>query len=186
MNAIKRIIAVASGKGGVGKSTVSGKLCIASIYIYTFSVNLAAALVKERKRVGLLDADLFGPSLPTMMGLKGKRPVLTGEKEIIPLSAYGIECMSIGLIAKEGAAVVWRGLMVTKAIEQLLNQVRWGSLDYLVIDLPPGTGDVQLTLAQKAHIDAAMIVSTPQQVAIDDVRKACAMFDELKIPVQLL
>lgn len=153
--------------------------------LYLLSVNLALALAKERKRVGLLDADLYGPSLPVMLGLTAeRRPVLTAEKEIIPVSVYGLQCMSIGLIQKaDTSAAIWRGLMVSKATEQLLKQVRWGELDYLVVDLPPGTGDVQITLSQQAKVDAAVLVSTPQRVALADVQKAIRMFQELKIPV---
>lgn len=181
----KKLIAVASGKGGVGKSTVSGMNGYYSgVFIIYILVNLALSLAKEKKRVGLLDADLFGPSLPRMMNLSGPsaRPVLTAEKRIKPVLAYGIECMSMGLIQASGS-VVWRGLMVQKAIEQLLFQVQWSDLDYLVVDLPPGTGDTQLTLCQKASIDGVLLVTTPQEVAISDARKAADMFKLLKVPI---
>lgn len=147
------------------------------------AVNLALSLAKERKRVGLLDADLFGPSLPRMMNLSGEsaKPVLTLEKRIKPVLAYGIECMSMGLI--QSGSVVWRGLMVQKAIEQLLFQVQWSDLDYLVVDLPPGTGDTQLTLCQKASISGVVLVTTPQEVAISDALKAADMFKLLKVPI---
>ena len=147
---------------------------------------MALALVKEKKRVGLLDADLFGPSLPRMMNLFGEfsRPIMTLEKRIKPVLSYGIECMSIGLVqSREGGSIVWRGLMVQKAIEQLLFQVQWGDLDYLIIDLPPGTGDTQLTLCQKVEIDGVVLVSTPQKVAISDAAKAADMFKLLKVPI---
>ena len=146
---------------------------------------MALSLAKEKRRVGLLDADLFGPSLPRMMNLIGEssRPVLTKEKRIKPVLAYGIECMSMGLVQPSEGSIVWRGLMVQKAIEQLLFQVNWNDLDYLVIDLPPGTGDTQLTLCQKAAIDGVVLVSTPQEVAISDAKKAADMFKLLQVPI---
>ncbi|MCF6305606.1 MAG: Mrp/NBP35 family ATP-binding protein [Rhodobacteraceae bacterium] len=158
---VKKIIAIASGKGGVGKSTVSS--------------NLAVALAAEGKRVGLLDADVYGPSQPRMMGVSGK-PASPDGKMILPLHNHGVTMMSIGLMVKEDEAVIWRGPMLIGALQQLLNQVQWGELDVLIVDLPPGTGDVQLTLAQKAEIDGAIIVSTPQDVALLDARKALDMF----------
>lgn len=141
---------------------------------------------KERQRVGLLDADVFGPSLARMMNLNGNgaKPILTSDKKIKPVLSYGIECMSMSLIQpREGGSIVWRGLMVQKAIEQLLFQVQWGNLDYLVIDLPPGTGDTQLSLCQHAKVHGVLLVSTPQEVAISDTRKAANMFETLKVPI---
>lgn len=149
-------------------------------------MNLALALGKERQRVGLLDADVFGPSLARMMNLNGvesSKPVLTSDKKIKPVLSYGIECMSMSLIQPREGSIVWRGLMVQKAIEQLLFQVQWSDLDYLVIDLPPGTGDTQLSLCQRANVYGALLVSTPQEVAISDTRKAADMFNTLKVPI---
>ena len=165
---IDRIIAIGSGKGGVGKSTVSS--------------NLAVALAKQGRRVGLLDADIYGPSQPRMMGVS-KRPASPDGKTIIPLQAHGVTMMSIGLMLKDDEAVIWRGPMIMGALQQLLNQVLWGDLDVLVIDLPPGTGDVQLTLGQRTKLDGAIVVSTPQDVALLDARKALDMFQKLKTPV---
>jgi ATP-binding protein involved in chromosome partitioning len=165
---IDRIIAVASGKGGVGKSTVAS--------------NLAGALARQGRRVGLLDADIYGPSQPRMMGVS-KRPASPDGKTIEPLVAHGVTMMSIGLMLKEDEAVIWRGPMLMGALQQLINQVAWGKLDVLVIDLPPGTGDVQLTLAQRTHLTGAIVVSTPQDVALLDARKALDMFSKLKVPV---
>jgi ATP-binding protein involved in chromosome partitioning len=165
---VDRILAVASGKGGVGKSTVSS--------------NLAVALAKQGRRVGLLDADIYGPSQPRMMGVS-KRPSSPDGKTIIPLQAHGVTMMSIGLMMKEDEAVVWRGPMLMGALQQMLGQVEWGELDVLIVDLPPGTGDVQLTLAQKASITGAIVVSTPQDVALLDARKALNMFEKTKTPV---
>ena len=163
-----RILAVASGKGGVGKSTVSS--------------NLAVALARQGRRVGLLDADIYGPSQPRMMGVN-RRPASPDGKTIIPLVAHGVTMMSIGLMLKEDEAVVWRGPMLMGALQQLLGQVAWGELDVLIVDLPPGTGDVQLTLCQKTHLTGALIVSTPQDVALLDARRAIDMFAKLKTPV---
>lgn len=165
---IDRIIAVGSGKGGVGKSTVSS--------------NLAVALARQGRRVGLLDADIHGPSQPRMMGVS-KRPASPDGKTIEPLHAHGVTMMSIGLMLKEDEAVIWRGPMLMGALQQLLTQVRWGDLDVLIIDLPPGTGDVQLTLCQRTHLTGAIVVSTPQDVALLDARKALDMFAKLKTPV---
>ena len=165
---VERILAVASGKGGVGKSTVSS--------------NLAVALARQGRRVGLLDADIYGPSQPRMMGVS-KRPASPDGKTIIPLQAHGVTVMSIGLMLKEDEAVVWRGPMLMGALQQLLGQVAWGELDVLVVDLPPGTGDVQLTLCQKTHVTGAIIVSTPQDVALLDARRAIDMFGKLKTPI---
>ena len=165
---VDRILAIASGKGGVGKSTVSS--------------NLAVALARQGRRVGLLDADIYGPSQPRMMGVS-KRPASPDGKIIIPLQAHGVTMMSIGLMLKENEAVVWRGPMLMGALQQLLNQVAWGELDVLIVDLPPGTGDVQLTLCQKTHVTGAVIVSTPQDVALLDARRAIDMFGKLKTPI---
>ena len=165
---IDRIIAIASGKGGVGKSTVAS--------------NLACALVAEGRRVGMLDADVYGPSQPRMLGVSG-RPQSPDGKLILPLRNYGVTMMSIGLMTNEDQAVVWRGPMLMGALQQMLNQVQWGALDVLIVDLPPGTGDVQMTLAQKAHIDGAIIVSTPQDVALLDARKGIDMFNQLGTPI---
>jgi len=165
---VKRILAVASGKGGVGKSTVAS--------------NLAVALALEGKAAGLLDADIYGPSIPRMMGVSA-RPKSPDGKTIIPLHAHGVTLMSIGLMLKEGEAVVWRGPMLMGALQQMMGQVEWGELDVLVVDLPPGTGDVQLTLSQRYPVTGAIIVSTPQDVALLDARKAIDMFEKTKIPV---
>ena len=168
ISGIDRIIAVASGKGGVGKSTVSS--------------NLAVALAKQGRRVGLLDADIYGPSQPRMMGVSA-RPASPDGKTIIPLIAHGVTMMSIGLMLKEDEAVIWRGPMIMGALQQLLGQVAWGELDVLIVDLPPGTGDIQLTLCQRTHLTGAIVVSTPQDVALLDARKALDMFVKLKTPV---
>lgn len=165
---IDRIIAVGSGKGGVGKSTVSS--------------NLAVALARQGRRVGLLDADIHGPSQPRMMGVS-KRPASPDGKIIEPLRAHGVTMMSIGLMLKDDEAVIWRGPMLMGALQQLLSQVAWGELDVLIIDLPPGTGDVQLSLCQRTLVTGAIVVSTPQDVALLDARKALDMFAKLKTPV---
>lgn len=165
---VARILAVGSGKGGVGKSTVSS--------------NLAVALARQGRRVGLLDADIYGPSQPRMMGVS-QRPASPDGKTILPLHAHGVTMMSIGLMLKEGDAVIWRGPMLMGALQQMLGQVAWGDLDVLVIDLPPGTGDIQLTLCQRYQVTGAIVVSTPQDVALLDARKALKMFDTLKTPV---
>ncbi|MCL3882317.1 Mrp/NBP35 family ATP-binding protein [Marivita sp. GX14005] len=164
---VARILAVGSGKGGVGKSTVSS--------------NLAVALARSGRRVGLLDADIYGPSQPRMMGVTD-RPTSEGDT-IIPLQAHGVTVMSIGLMLPEDKAVIWRGPMLMGALQQMLSQVRWGTLDVLIVDLPPGTGDVAMTLCQKAQVTGAIVVSTPQDVALLDARKALDMFDTLKTPV---
>lgn len=168
VSGVDRIIAVGSGKGGVGKSTVSS--------------NLAVALAKEGRRVGLLDADIYGPSQPRMMGVN-KRPASPDGKTIIPLQAHGVTVMSIGFMLEADKAVVWRGPMLMGALQQMLGQVQWGELDVLIIDLPPGTGDVQLTLCQRTEVTGALIVSTPQDVALLDARKAIDMFKTLKTPI---
>ncbi|MEP2845596.1 MAG: Mrp/NBP35 family ATP-binding protein, partial [Alphaproteobacteria bacterium] len=165
---VDRIIAVASGKGGVGKSTVSA--------------NLACALAAQGRRVGLLDADVYGPSQPRMLGVSG-RPASPDGKTILPMRNHGVTMMSIGLMTNEDQAVVWRGPMLMGALQQMMTQVQWGALDVLIVDLPPGTGDVQMTLAQKAHVDGAVIVSTPQDVALIDARKGIDMFNQLKVPI---
>jgi len=165
---VDRIIAIGSGKGGVGKSTVSS--------------NLAVALAREGRRVGLLDADIYGPSQPRMMGVN-KRPGSPDGKTIIPLQAHGVTMMSIGLMMDPNKAVVWRGPMLMGALQQMLGQVQWGELDILLVDLPPGTGDVQLTLCQKTQLTGAIVVSTPQDVALIDARKALDMFGTLHTPV---
>lgn len=165
---VARILAIGSGKGGVGKSTLTS--------------NLAVALARQGRRVGLLDADIYGPSQPRMLGLTGQRPKSDGQM-IEPLHAHGVTVMSLGLMMKEGEAVVWRGPMLMGALQQMLNQVKWGELDVLLVDLPPGTGDVQLSLCQKAQVTGAIIVSTPQDVALIDARRAIDMFDKLKTPV---
>ena len=165
---VRNIIAVASGKGGVGKSTVSS--------------NLALALSAEGANVGILDADIYGPSQPRMLGISG-RPKSTDGKSLEPMSSYHLQAMSIGFLIEEDTPMIWRGPMVTQALEQLLNDTRWKELDYLVIDLPPGTGDTQLTLAQKVPVSGAAIVTTPQDIALLDARKAINMFEKVEIPI---
>jgi len=165
---VARILAIASGKGGVGKSTVSS--------------NLAVALARAGRRTGLLDADIYGPSQPRMMGVS-KRPASPDGKTILPLTAHGVKMMSIGLMVDPAKAVVWRGPMLMGALQQMLGQVAWGALDILLVDLPPGTGDVQLTLCTKSELTGAIVVSTPQDVALLDARKALDMFATLKTPV---
>lgn len=165
---VKNIIAVASGKGGVGKSTTS--------------VNLALALAAEGASVGLLDADIYGPSQPRMMGLAGQ-PESTDGKSLEPMENYGVQTMSIGFLIDEETPMIWRGPMVTQALEQLLNDTRWRDLDYLLIDLPPGTGDTQLTLSQKVPLSGAIIVTTPQDIALLDARKGLKMFEKVDVPI---
>ncbi len=165
---VRNIIAVASGKGGVGKSTTS--------------VNLALALAAEGARVGLLDADIYGPSIPTMMGVSGK-PQTEDGKTMEPLIGHGVQVMSIGLLVNQDDAMIWRGPMATQALEQLLRQTNWQDLDYLVIDMPPGTGDIQLTLSQRVPLTGAVIVTTPQDIALLDARKGVAMFDKVGVPI---
>jgi len=168
LEGIKNVIAVASGKGGVGKSTTA--------------VNLALALQHEGARVGVLDADIYGPSVPRMLGIDGK-PESTDGKSLEPMGGHGLQAMSIGFMIDEETPMIWRGPMVTQALEQLLRDTRWKSLDYLVIDLPPGTGDVQLTLAQKVPVSGAIIVTTPQDIALLDARKGLKMFEKVEVPV---
>uniref|UniRef100_A0AAX7SJ91 Iron-sulfur cluster transfer protein NUBPL n=1 Tax=Astatotilapia calliptera TaxID=8154 RepID=A0AAX7SJ91_ASTCA len=167
---VKQVIVVASGKGGVGKSTTA--------------VNLALGLMANdmSKSVGLLDADVFGPSIPKLMNLKGN-PELSDNNRMIPLTNYGVPCMSMGFLVDDVAPIVWRGLMVMSGIEKLLRQVDWGSLDYLVVDMPPGTGDVQLSITQNIPIAGAVIVSTPQDIALLDARRGAEMFKKVNVPV---
>jgi ATP-binding protein involved in chromosome partitioning len=167
MAGVKRVIAVASGKGGVGKSTVA--------------VNLALALSQLGLKVGLLDADIYGPSIPKMLGLVGK-PDTDGDK-LLPKSAYGLKAMSIGLIVDQDTAMIWRGPMATSALQQMMTDVAWGELDVLVVDMPPGTGDIQLTMAQRAALAGAVVVSTPQDIALIDARKGLAMFRKVNVPI---
>jgi ATP-binding protein involved in chromosome partitioning len=164
---IKNIIAIASGKGGVGKSTTA--------------VNLALAMSKEGARVGILDADIYGPSQPLMLGVTEQPEVK--DKKISPILKHGIQSMSIGYLVDDKAAMVWRGPMVSAALQQLLNDTLWDNVDYLVIDLPPGTGDIQLTLAQKIPVNGAVIVTTPQDLALLDARRAYEMFRKVNVPV---
>ena len=164
----KNIIAIASGKGGVGKST--------------FAVNIAVALNKLGNKVGILDADIYGPSVPRMMNITDK-PKVNENKKLVPLEKYGIKCMSIGFLIGEDTPTIWRGPMIMKALEQMFNGVEWGELDYLIIDLPPGTGDAQITLAQSSKLSGSIIVSTPQDIALIDARKAINMFKRVDVPV---
>ncbi|WP_222927969.1 iron-sulfur cluster carrier protein ApbC [Colwellia ponticola] len=166
---IANIIAIASGKGGVGKSTTT--------------VNLAYALMAEGASVGILDADIYGPSIPSMLGIKNEKPSSSDGKLMTPLNAKGLSAMSIGFLVDEADATVWRGPMASTAFNQLLNETDWPELDYLLIDMPPGTGDIQLTLAQKVPVAAAVIVTTPQDIALIDAVKGIAMFDKVKVPV---
>jgi ATP-binding protein involved in chromosome partitioning len=167
LEGITHAVAIGSGKGGVGKSTVS--------------VNLALALAAQGAAVGLLDADIYGPSLPTLLGIH-RRPDVAGDK-LVPLTAHGLQVMSLGFLMPEGAPVVWRGAMVSSAIQQLLRDVAWGRLEYLLVDLPPGTGDAQLTLAQALPLAGALIVMTPQDLAMQIASKAVAMFRQLRVPI---
>jgi ATP-binding protein involved in chromosome partitioning len=165
---IKNIVAVASGKGGVGKSTTA--------------VNLALALAAEGARVGVLDADIYGPSQPIMLGVRG-RPESRDGKSLEPMEGHGIQAMSIGFLIDPDTPMVWRGPMVTQALEQLLNETKWRDIDYLVVDLPPGTGDIQLTLAQRVPVTGAVIVTTPQDIALIDARKGLKMFEKVGVPI---
>ena len=165
---VKNIIAVASGKGGVGKSTTAA--------------NLALALSAEGARVGILDADIYGPSLPMMLGING-RPQTKEENTIEPMEGHGLQASSIGFLVDQDSPMVWRGPMVTSALEQLLRQTRWRDLDYLIVDMPPGTGDIQLTLSQKVPVTGAVIVTTPQDIALLDARKGLKMFEKVGVPI---
>ncbi|MFT5432989.1 MAG: ATP-binding protein involved in chromosome partitioning [Myxococcota bacterium] len=169
LTGVKNIIAVGSGKGGVGKSTVAA--------------NLAYALRQTGATVGILDADIYGPSMPILLGIRGKAPSMTADQKIEPIEKYGLKVISMGLLLKETDAVVWRGPMLGKALQQFVDDVAWGELDYLVIDLPPGTGDVQLSLAQLVPVDGTVVVTTPQDVAFADVRRAIRMFQMTRVPI---
>ena len=169
---VKNIIAVASGKGGVGKSTTA--------------VNLALALAAEGARVGILDADIYGPSQPQMLGVGQRRPEVVGEQgkqQMLPIIAYGIQSISMGYLVTEETPMLWRGPMATGALQQLLMQTRWDNLDYLIIDMPPGTGDIQITLAQKVPVTGAVIVTTPQDIALLDAKKGIEMFRKVNVPI---
>lgn len=165
---IKNIVVVGSGKGGVGKSTVS--------------VNLAVSLAKKNLKIGLLDADIYGPSIPKMLGITEK-PEVSKNKKILPYEKYGIKSMSIGNMVPQDGSVIWRGAMASNAIRQLVNDVDWDELDFLILDLPPGTGDIQLSLCQNFSISGAVIVSTPQEISLLDVRKAVNMFKKVKVEI---
>ena len=165
---VRSIVAVASGKGGVGKSTTA--------------INLAMGLASIGQRVGLLDADIYGPSIPRMAGISG-RPSTSDGKKLRPMESYGVKCMSMGFLVEEDSPMIWRGPMVQSAIQQMLGDVEWGELDVLVVDLPPGTGDAQLTMAQKVPLTGAVIVSTPQDIALLDARKAINMFRKVDVPI---
>jgi ATP-binding protein involved in chromosome partitioning len=169
LGGIKNIVAVASGKGGVGKSTVA--------------VNLALAWAAQGARVGILDADIYGPSQPLMLGLEGQKPSSPDGKRLKPLVSHGVAAMSIGFLVDAEQPMVWRGPMVTQALTQLLSETDWGDLDYLVVDMPPGTGDIQLTLAQRVPVAGAVIVTTPQDIALADARKGLKMFEKVSVPV---
>ena len=172
---VKNIITVVSGKGGVGKSTVAA--------------NLALALAQQGANVGLMDADIYGPSVPIMFGVRGQRPLMMdveGKDKIVPLEQYGIKLISIGLLVDEKSAVVWRGPMASSAIRQFVTDVHWGELDYLIIDMPPGTGDIHLTLVQTIPVTGAVVVTTPQDVALADAKKAIAMFGQAQINVPII
>jgi len=166
---VKKIIAVASGKGGVGKSTTA--------------VNLAIALSKHDKKIALLDADIYGPSIPMLMNLSGQRPQLTDDKKLVPLSNYGIKCMSMGFMIEEDSPMIWRGPMVMSALEQMFRQTQWGDVDIMVIDLPPGTGDAQLSICQRVPVAGAVIVCTPQDLALLDAVRGTNMFRKVDVPI---
>lgn len=166
---VRHVIAVASGKGGVGKSTVA--------------VNLAVALARQGYDVGLVDTDIYGPSIPVMMGIEGARPRVNEQRRLLPVDAHGVRVLSMGFLVDPDRAVIWRGPMVSSAVKQFLSDTEWGELDVLVMDLPPGTGDIQLTIVQTAPLAGAVIVSTPQKVALADARKGVAMFQQVDVPV---
>jgi len=166
---VNNIIAIASGKGGVGKSTTA--------------VNLALALAAEGAKVGILDADIYGPSVPLMLGIAGERPTSDDGESMNPLNAHGIQVMSIGFLIDPDQPMIWRGPMVTQALNQMLQQTRWSDLDYLVVDMPPGTGDIQLTLSQQVPVSGVVIVTTPQEIALLDARKGLQMFRKVAVPV---
>ena len=165
---VKNVIAVASGKGGVGKSTVAA--------------NLAVAIAQTGAKVGLLDTDIYGPSIPTMFGVT-ERPNITTQKKLVPIKKHGVHLVSMGFLVDTDQAMIWRGPMVTSAVKQFMQEVEWGELDYLILDLPPGTGDIQLTIVQTVPLTGAVVVSTPQTVALDDARKGVAMFGKVNVPV---
>lgn len=165
---VKNVIAVASGKGGVGKSTVAA--------------NLAVSIAQTGARVGLLDTDIYGPSIPTMFGVT-ERPNITTQKKLVPIKKHGVHLVSMGFLVDTDQAMIWRGPMVTSAVKQFMQEVEWGELDYLILDLPPGTGDIQLTIVQTVPLTGAVVVSTPQNVALDDARKGVAMFGKVNVPV---
>ena len=169
LSGIRNIVAIASGKGGVGKSTTA--------------VNLALALAGEGATVGVLDADIYGPSQPRMLGLSGRRPTSKDGKRIQPLESFGVRCMSIGFMIDEDQPMIWRGPMVTSALQQMLTETEWGDVDYLIVDMPPGTGDIQLTLSQRVPVSGAVIVTTPQDIALLDARKGLRMFEKVQVPV---
>jgi len=169
VSGVKNIVAVASGKGGVGKSTTA--------------VNIALALAHDGAKVGILDADIYGPSQPQMLGVGGKRPEMHSENMMLPVSAHGLKVISMGNLVTEKTPMVWRGPMVSGALQQLLNNTYWGELDYLIIDMPPGTGDIQLTLSQSVPVSGSVIVTTPQDIALLDARKGIEMFQKVDIPV---
>ncbi|KAL0089753.1 P-loop containing nucleoside triphosphate hydrolase protein [Phycomyces blakesleeanus] len=166
---VKHVIAVSSGKGGVGKSTTA--------------VNIALAAAGMKQKVGILDADIFGPSIPSLMNLSGEPNLTEKGDRLIPLQNYGVKCMSMGFLVDKEAPIVWRGLMVMKALQQLLHEVDWGRLDLLVIDMPPGTGDVQLTISQQVVVDGAVVISTPQDIALIDAVKGVNMFKKVNVPI---
>jgi ATP-binding protein involved in chromosome partitioning len=166
---VRNVIAVASGKGGVGKSTTA--------------VNLALALAAEGAKAGLLDADIYGPSQPRMLGLPGEKPESPDGKTMYPLRAHGLQCMSAGFLVDEEQPMVWRGPMATSALNQLITETRWDDLDYLIVDMPPGTGDIQLTLSQRVPVSGAVIVTTPQDIALLDARKGLKMFEKVGVTI---
>lgn len=165
---VKHVIAISSGKGGVGKSTIAA--------------NLAVAMAQTGAKVGLLDTDIYGPSVPTMFGVT-ERPNITTKKKLVPIEKHGVHLVSMGFLVDKDQAMIWRGPMVTSAIKQFMQEVEWGQLDYLILDLPPGTGDIQLTIVQTVPLTGAIVVSTPQTVALDDARKGVAMFSKVNVPV---